>query len=201
MFRCRPLVCTLQRNISRTDSNCHYETNPSIYHSTFRTFHCVSLRRQPASVTFHWKKLVPHQLTSCKHSSSSSTPSTSTSSSTSEVTLYKRLKRYGIAFLITDCSTWFLSLSTFFLLFSAGVQMDTLVSAAEHVCDVRYYAGLFNINLADLTGDKAALSLSAIACTITFPIRLYVDFVVLFVLTRMGVICPPKESPVTDKES
>ena len=192
MFRCRPLVCTLQRSISRTDSNCHYETNPSIYHSTFRTFHCVLRRRQPVSVTFHWKKPVPHQLTSCKHSSSSSS---------SQVTLYKRLKRYGIAFLITDCSTWFLSLSTFFLLFSAGVQMDTLVSAAEHVCDVRYYAGLFNINLADLTGDKAALSLSAIACTITFPIRLYVDFVVLFVLTRMGVICPPKESPVTDKES
>jgi hypothetical protein len=110
------------------------------------------------------------------------------------VTLYKKLKRYGIAFAVVDCCTWACSLATFFVLFSAGVQMETLVVWVEQLCDVRYWAEVFNIDITALSGDKAALSLSMVACTITFPVRLYVDFVVLFVLRKMGVICPPDKS-------
>lgn len=70
--------------------------------------------------------------------------------------------------------------------------METLVWYVEQVCDVAYWAELSHIDMAALTSDTAALSLSFIACTITFPIRMYVDLAVLFVLRKMGVICPPE---------
>lgn len=117
---------------------------------------------------------------------------------TSHVALARKLKRYGIVFVVVDTCTWLATTSTFFVLFSMGVQMDTLLFYAEQVSDVQYWAGIFNIETAELAGDKAALSLSLMASTVTFPIRIYLDFLVLFLLRKLGLIYVPNETPPQD---
>ena len=163
---------TLQRDFFRKSSLFETRRPKSHCHSAMWTFPCQHDPSMSLSLNH----------TNCKYLSTSNSPP--------KVKLSKRLKRYGVTFLVVDCCTWAISFATFFVLFSAGVQMETLLWYAEQICDVAFWAELFHVDMAALSGDTAALSLSLIACTVTFPIRMYIDLAVLFVLRKMGVICP-----------
>jgi len=180
MSRCRGLVGTLQRTITRARTD--HAMDLFLCQASCRPLHC---HQSPLSLQCYQSPLSPFIRTMLPNSRCFST---SDSSANSKMTLSKRLKRYGVAFAVVDCCTWAASFGVFFLLFSAGVQLETVLLYAEHVTDVWYWADVFNINIADLSGDNAALSLSLISCTITSPIRLNLDLLLLFLLTEWGFI-------------
>jgi len=107
-------------------------------------------------------------------------------------TLSKRLKRFGISFFIVDCCTWVGSIATFFILFSAGLEMNTLMFYAEQMMDVAYWTSWYGINPESLTGDGAAVSLAWVVTAATSPIRLLLDLTILVTLKKLRVIGEPK---------
>ena len=112
----------------------------------------------------------------------------------SHLSLSKRLKRYGMSFILVDFCTWSCTVSTFFVLYSVGVEMGTIISFSQQLIDVLYWADTFGVPVKSLTGDTAALSLAFVSATITFPLRLFLDLLILVVLNRLGIIYGPRQS-------
>ena len=110
------------------------------------------------------------------------------------MSLSKKLKRYGISFVLVDFCTWSLSVSTFFCLYSVGVEMVSILDFAQQLIDVAYWADTLGVSYKSLTSDTAALSLALVSATITFPIRLCCDMLILVFLNRLGIICGPKQT-------
>eukprot|EP00116_Pleurobrachia_bachei_P002669 sb/3462931/ len=100
----------------------------------------------------------------------------------------KKLRTYGMHYVILDCCTWASSIGTLFVLFSSGVKMETILSWAGTVIDVEYWRGLMGVQVDSLTGDKAAVSLAVVTSTILSPIRAVLNLVILVTLKRTGFV-------------